>query len=231
MCLKINISSSYKNIFFLDNFSSTFFSGISSRILHRKIFIRQNHQNFHYDFFSSDFFPIVGQEFSPGSNGGTPRLQIGLGKKIQTIFDSSTFFFKLSKSKNVFQKNRLFCMNASIRWQFNEFSWFPVRENSLFTPALSEKGELTIPNFRNLDQPSTSINTLIPPPPSPQTIRPQSSSDSRLDFGYHLFSSSGACGSCVSNDMYLRKLLTPLSHKYLVHIDFVSNSPPSQLTH
>ena len=30
---------------------------------------------------------------------------------------------------------------------------------------------------------------------------------------------------------YLRKLLTPLSHKYLVHIGFVSNFPPSQLTH
>ena len=110
VCLQINISS-YKNIFFSTIFHQHFSGKFSSRILHRKIFIRQNHQNFHYDFFSSDFFPIVGQEFSPGSNGGTPRLQIGLGKKIQTIFDSSTFFIKLSKSKNVFQKNRLFCIH------------------------------------------------------------------------------------------------------------------------
>ena len=31
---------------------------------------------------------LADQEFSPGSNGGTPRLQIDLGKKIQTIFGS-----------------------------------------------------------------------------------------------------------------------------------------------
>ena len=31
---------------------------------------------------------LADQDFSPGSNGGTPRLQIDLGKKIQTIFDS-----------------------------------------------------------------------------------------------------------------------------------------------
>ena len=119
---------------------------------------------------------------------------------------------------------------ASIRWQFNEFSWFPVRENSLAVySSIIRKRRTDDPKFSK-SRPTFNTNKHLDPP-SPQTIRPQSSSDSRLDFGYHLLSSSGACGSCVSNDMYLRKLLTPLSHKYLVHIDFVSNSPPSQLTH
>ena len=78
----------------------------SSNVFHRKMFIKNfASKNFPLTFsstFSSTFFiskfslrlffricfPIAGQEFSPGSNGGTPRLQIGLGKKIQTIFDS-----------------------------------------------------------------------------------------------------------------------------------------------
>ncbi len=42
----------------------------------------------------------------------------------------------------------------------------------------------------------------------------------------NIFSSSGACGFCVSYDMDLRKLLTPLSHKDLVPHLNPSNSLP-----
>ena len=92
VCLKINISRSYKkNLRF---FSWWFFS---SKIFHQQYFHENFHKHFSWKLFASKFslrfffricFRIAGQEFSPGSNGGTPRLQIGLGKKIQTIFDS-----------------------------------------------------------------------------------------------------------------------------------------------
>ena len=44
----------------------------------------------------------------------------------------------------------------------------------------------------------------------------QLASERKMWYIPYLFSSSGACGTCVSYDMHLRKLLTPLSHKDLV---------------
>ena len=69
----------------------------SSKIFHQQYFHENFHKHFSWKLFASKFslrfffrifFRIAGHEFSPGSNGGTPRLQIDLGKKIQTIFDS-----------------------------------------------------------------------------------------------------------------------------------------------
>ena len=177
MKIFMKIFASKKNQQFSWKVSSTFFFKLFS-------------SKFSLRFFFRICFRIAGQEFSPGSNGGTPRLQIDLGKKIQTIFDS----------------------------------WLSGPGKLQHCP---EKGELTVGN------PSpTSTNTLFfPPNHSPPIVI-----DSRPDFAYDTspiagrshqsFSSSGACGTCVSYDMHLRKLFTPLPHKYFVPHVFSPTLPP-----
>ena len=173
-----------------------------------KIFINIFHQIVFFKIFITIFFricfPIADQEFSPGSNGGTPRLQIDLGKKIQTIFDS-----RLSGSGKT-----------------------PALSRKRRTDRISQIFEISA----LVGNPSpTSTNTLFfPPNHSPPIVI-----DSRPDFAYDTspiagrshqsFSSSGACGTCVSYDMHLRKLLTPLSHKDLVPHLFPFQLSPSQV--
>ena len=146
---------------------------------------------------------LADQEFSPGSNGGTPRLQIDLGKKIQTIFDS---------------------------W----LSGPGKLQHCPDWPRISQIFEISA----LVGNPSpTSTNTLFSPPNhSPPIVI-----DSRPDFAYDTspiagrshqsFSSSGACGTCVSYDMHLRKLFTPLPHKYFVPRVFSPTLLPSQVTY
>ena len=105
------------------------------------------------------------------------------------------------------------------------------------TPALSRLTS-DFPDFRNLSisrQPLSNINKhqslFFPPNHSPPIVI-----DSRPDFAYDTspiagrshqsFSSSGACGTCVSYDMHLRKLFTPLPHKYFVPHVFSPTLPP-----
>ncbi len=98
-------------------------------------------------------FFLSGLEFSPESNGGPPRLQIGLGKKIQTIFGSSFFLnifhqnFHYDFFQNLFSHSRS-RISPRIEWWYSQapnrpreedtddfrFPTFRVRENSSIVP-------------------------------------------------------------------------------------------------
>ena len=61
--------------FSIENFSST-------RIFFQQIVTHTKSSKFSLRIFSGKKILVIDQEFSPGTDGGTHRSQIGLGKKI-----------------------------------------------------------------------------------------------------------------------------------------------------